>query len=125
MKFNTSKFQVVHYRRNRHKSPNLAPYNTLIQSTDDIQDLGIIVSVDALFISRITKLAIKYRHFIGWILRASRTRELVDMLAQSKTLVLIRLDYCSQIWSPNSTGLIEEIEELQRTFTCKITGLWP
>ena len=42
------------------------------------------------------------------------------MLTLWKSLVLPILDYCSQLWCPVKTGLIQEIEDIQRFFTRKI-----
>ena len=45
------------------------------------------------------------------------------MLTLWKSLVLSRLDYCSQLWSPVKIGEMQEIEGLQRTFTNCISGV--
>ena len=50
----------------------------------------------------------------------SRTPEL--MLTLWKSLVIPILDYCSQLWSPSKVGEIQQIEEIQQSFTRKIRG---
>ena len=45
------------------------------------------------------------------------------MLTLWKTQVLCHLDYCSQLWSPHRTGLIQMLEALQKTFYNKIDGM--
>ena len=45
------------------------------------------------------------------------------MLTLWKLLVLPRLEYCCQLWSPYKMGHIMKLEALQRTFTSRITGL--
>jgi hypothetical protein len=42
------------------------------------------------------------------------------MLTLWKSLVLPILDYCSQLWSPTKVGQIQEIEDIQKSFTRKI-----
>ena len=44
------------------------------------------------------------------------------MLQLWKSIVIPRIDYCSQLWSPQQIGLIQQIEELQRSFLKRITG---
>ena len=40
-----------------------------------------------------------------------------------KCLVQPKIDYCSQIWSPNNQADIAQIENVQRHFTSRIAGL--
>ena len=44
------------------------------------------------------------------------------MLQLWKSIVIHRLDYCSQLWSPHHIGLIQQLEELQRAFIKRISG---
>ena len=39
------------------------------------------------------------------------------------SLIQSRLDYCSQLWSPSSAADIAKIEDVQRNFTKKVSGL--
>ena len=45
------------------------------------------------------------------------------MLTLFKSLVISRLDYASQLWSPYKISQITEIEKVQRSFTKHITGM--
>ena len=58
----------------------------------------------------------------SWILRTFKTRTPELMLTTWKSLVQPILDYCSQLWSPSKKGLIQEIEDIQRSFTRKVYG---
>ena len=40
------------------------------------------------------------------------------------SLVLSRLDYGSQLWSPHLVKHIDQLEKIQRSFTKHITGLY-
>ena len=46
------------------------------------------------------------------------------MLTLFKALVLSRLDYGSQLWSPHKICQINQIEKIQRAFTKHITGMY-
>ena len=56
----------------------------------------------------------------AWILRTFKSRSPDLMLTTWKSLVLPILDYCSQLWSPQWKGDIQQIEEIQKSFTRKI-----
>ena len=45
------------------------------------------------------------------------------MLTFFKSLVLPRLDYGSQLWSPHLVKHIDQLEKIQRSFTKHITGM--
>ena len=45
------------------------------------------------------------------------------MLSLWKSLVLPKLEYCCQLWSPHKTGDITKLEAVQRTFTSRIGGM--
>ena len=45
------------------------------------------------------------------------------MLTLFKSLVLPILEYCSQLWSPCTIGVIRQLEAVQRSFTYKIDGM--
>ena len=42
------------------------------------------------------------------------------MMVLMKSLVQPHLDYCSQLWSPSSQGLINKLEEVQKSLVSKI-----
>ena len=44
------------------------------------------------------------------------------MLTLFKSLVLPRLDYDSQLWSPHLVKHIDQLKKIQRSFTKHITG---
>ena len=56
----------------------------------------------------------------GWILRTFSSRESTVMMTLFKSLVLSRLDYGSQLWSPTKIHQIIMIEEIQRAFTKRL-----
>ena len=71
-------------------------------------------------IDKITK---SCRQLCGWILSVFHTRDKATMLTIFNSLVLSKLEYCSEVWSPYQTKLIVQIEQIQRYFTSRISGL--
>ena len=45
------------------------------------------------------------------------------MIVLFKALVLCLVEYCSVLWSPKTLGLIREVENVQRAYTKKISGM--
>ena len=79
------------------------------------------MSSTADFKDHITALISTVRDLSSWILRSFHSRSPVLMLQLWKSLVIPRLDYCSQLWSSNQVALIQQ-EELQRVFLKRIYG---
>ena len=78
------------------------------------------MSNDTTFHMHIARLAAQCRRMASWILRSFRTRDRNTMLLLWKTFVLSRLDYCSQLWSPQSVKLTADLEVIQRHYTKRI-----
>ena len=53
------------------------------------------------------------------------SRDATTMLTLFKCVVLSRLDYGSQLWSPTQIKSLNKIERVQRSFTKFITGMRP
>ena len=75
------------------------------------------------FTEQITAMAKKGRQTAGWLLRVFETRERKAMLILFKALVIPLVEYCCQLWSPGTIGLIRKLENVQRSFTHKIVGM--
>ena len=56
----------------------------------------------------------------GWILKTFNTNTMMTIF---NSLVLSRLDYASQLWSPHLLKSIYLIEKVQRAFTKHIAGI--
>ena len=65
----------------------------------------------------------KCKNLAGWILRTFVTRDRLTMLMLFKAIVLSRLDYASQLWSPSKIYQTNLIEKVQRSFTKHIAGM--
>ena len=58
-----------------------------------------------------------------WLLRTSASRDTFTMLTPFKSLVLFRLDYGSQLWSPYKVKDINLLESVKRSFTRHIQDM--
>ena len=74
------------------------------------------MSKDGSFDSHISSLSRKCKNLAGWILRSFVSRDKLTMLTLYKSLVISRLDYASQLWSPQKNSHITQIEKVQRSF---------
>lgn len=126
MTFNNTKFELLRYGRNEELKESTS-YHTLtgedIVSKPHVRDLGIAMSDDATFKLHISNTASSAKKLAGWILRTFQTRDARSMLLLWKALVLPRLEYCCQLWSPSKAGEIQTLEALQRSFTSLITDI--
>ena len=81
------------------------------------------MSSDCTFDLHISNLYRRCSNLAGWILRTFTMGDPHLMLTLFKSLVLSRLDYASQLWSPYLLKHIYQIEKVQRAFTKHISGI--
>ena len=127
MFFNAQKFHYVSF--NTDPTGNkcnvyVNPKMDIIPHSSNVQDLGITMSSDCTFNVHINSLSKRCKNLTGWILRTFISRDKLTMLTLFKALVLSRLDYGSQLWSPHKICQINQIEKIQRAFTKHITGMY-
>ena len=84
---------------------------------------SVILSANCEFKDHITNTVKKCSQLSGWILRTFKARDEITMITLYKLLVLPRLDYCWQLWSPIKTADILRIGKVQRQFTRNIENL--
>ena len=77
----------------------------------------------AIFIFHISNFVKRTKHLTGWMLRTFSSRDKLTMLTLFKALVMSRLDYDCQLWSPYLMKHINLVEKVQRSFTRFISGL--
>ena len=56
----------------------------------------------------------------GWILRTFKSRDSTHLIPLWKSLVMSKLEYLSQLWSPEKISEILKVEQIQRVFTRKL-----
>ena len=125
MKFNGSKFQYINFKCSKESIPRkyLDPSKNIINVTKQVQDLGITLSANCEFKVHINNVVKKCFELSGWILRTFMSKDQMTMLTLCRSLVLPRLDYCSQLWSPSRAGEINTLEKIQSQFTTHIDNL--
>ena len=104
---------------NVYTNPNMG----IITPSRNVLDLDIYMWGDCTFNYHFSSLSKKCANLTGWILKTFYTRDSITMLTLFKSIVLSRLDYGSQLWSPFLIKHITQIEKIQRSFTKHITGM--
>ena len=125
MAFNDLKFKSMKYGRNQNLMNGIytSPAGNEIPDDEHVKDLGIIMSNDLRFTKHIDKVTARCRSLIAWTLRTFNTRNKVVMLTLLKSLILPRIDYCSQLYSPFLQQEWNKLESIQRRFTSHIEGM--
>lgn len=126
MQFNCSKFECLRYGPDDELKSTTC-YKTRegkeIEEKHSLRDLGVTMSDDCTFSEHISKVVKSAKKTCSWILRTFNTRAKPLMMTLWKALVLPIMDYCSQLWNPASTGDIQTLEMVQRSFIRKIDSV--
>ena len=108
MKFNSKKFQYINnfgiHPEDKDSNVYVGPDLNLINASKTVKDLGVTMSNDCMFDQHIHNVVKRSSQLCGWILRTFQTRSALLMLTLFKSIVLSRIDYGSQLWSPNKKG---------------------
>ena len=123
MKLNDGKFEILRYGPDgvlKLCTSYLTPSGSIITEKQNLRDLGVTMSNDCRFDDHIAKIIESCKSMIAWILRSFNTRKKDHMLLLWKTYVLPTLEYCSVLWCPLKTGLIQKIDALQWSFLRKM-----
>ena len=125
MSFNSDKFVALRYGFNEfYKCCNyLADDGTEIEDGNVVRDLGVHMTCDAEFCKHIEIIVRKARGQAGWILRVFSTREKAPMIQLFKSMVIPLLEYCCQLWDPWRLHERRLLEQVQRSFTSRISGV--
>ena len=105
----------------------LSNYNSssgiAIEKAESVSDLGVCMikmAQDGTFSSHIDDICNSARKTVSWICRTFRSRSVITMCTTWKSLVLPKLEYCSQLWCPIAKSDIQKLELVQRNFVRKI-----
>ena len=123
MVLNSSKFELLHYENK--KLPNvssnyLSSTGDVIDPSDRVKDLGVIMSNDCSFTFHIDEVISKVNKMVSWALRNFKCRSKLFILTIWKSILLPHLDYCSQLWSPLKVADINRLELVQKCFLKKM-----
>ena len=111
---------MSYHHQLQHRSSNhisLSPSMNMTNSSDHTRKLGITMSGDCSFNEHISMRTKQCRQVTGWILHTFKARDKCAMLTPFKSLVLSRLEYGCQLWSPSSINQINAIENIEIKFT--------
>ena len=113
MEFNASKFELLRYDDVQHLK-EITSYTTAagdeIKEETHVRDLGVTMNNKAIFNQHIQNVALASSKMTAMILRTFQTRTAAHMTFLWKTLVILRLEYCCQLWSPVRQGMLQELE---------------
>ena len=99
------------------------PAMNIIGPSTHVRDLGVSMSSNCTFDFHISNLYKRCSNLAGWILRTFTIRDPQVMLTLYKSLVMSRLEYASQLWSPYLLKHVYIIEKVQRAFKKHISGM--
>ena len=126
MVFNSDKFESLRFWPDKNYKPSsqyLSPDGKEIEEKQHLRDLGVELSNDLTFSLHIENTVAAATKLAGWALRSFRRRSRYVMLTIWKTTIQSKLDYCSQLWSPNDQGSIARLESVARNFSSQIAGM--
>ena len=138
MQLNNTKFELIAHKPST-ENPNLKllknlPFFNIYDSysvTDTLQispstfvkDLGIIIDKDLDWKLHVEILFKKCKQISSWILSIFYNRDKYTLITLFNSLILSKVEYGCLIWNPHQIQEINKIEQLQRLFTYKITGM--
>ena len=99
------------------------PAINIIGPSTHVFDLGVSMASNCTVDFHISNLYKRFSNLAGWILRTFTMRDSQVMLTLFKSLVMSRLDYASQLWSPYLLKHVYLIEKVQIAFTKHITEM--
>ena len=124
--FNAQKFHYITFSSKESSCLSnvyINPELNIINPSLEVLDLGVYMSSNCTFDFHVSCVYKRCSNLSGWILRTFSTRETRTMMALFKSLVLSRLDYASQLWSPHLLKYVYLLEKVQRSFTKHIDGM--
>ena len=138
MELNKDKFDYLSHKSQIH-SQNLDLLNNLpfskkysqyfvsnsyeILRSTHVRDLGVIVDENINWKMHIHTIYKQCKQLCAWVLSVFYTREKYTMLILFKSLIRSKLEYGCEIFNPHQINEIVKIEQIQRTFTSRISGM--
>ena len=133
MDLHEKKFEYLSFRNpNNAKISEALPFQCTIYTTpsgieierkDLVRDLGIYLSDNYSWSPHINKMVDAARKVASWVFGVFKNRSISVMLPLYKSLVRSKLEYCCPLWNPSLVKDIQAIEDVQRFFTNRISGV--
>ena len=123
MMLNSTKFELLRYANKKCDDISfnyLSSTGNVIDPSDSVKDLGVIMSNDCSFTLHIDEVISKVNKMVSWALRNFKCRSKLFILTIWKVILLPHLDYCSQLWSPLKVMDINRLELVQKCFLKKM-----
>ena len=133
MQLHEKKFEVLNYSLNTSLLLRHLPFTSeckeyltsgghTLEPIDVVRDLGVLVSNDRSWTPHIEQTVQSARTIASWVLSVFRDRSPVIMMTLYKTMIRSKLEYCCPVWNPSKVQNIQALENIQRSFTRKISG---
>ena len=99
------------------------PELNIINPSSEVLNVGLYMSSNGNFDFHVSCVYKRCSNTSGWILITFSTWETRTMMTLFKSIVLSRLDYASQLWSPHLLKSVYLLDKGQRLFTKHIAGM--
>ena len=126
MAFNEKKFEILRHGNNQELKSTTrlcTEGGQIITPRSNAKCLGVFLNEDCSFQEHIRETVRKARSMASWVLRTFSSREAQTLVTLWRSLIQPVLDYCSQLWTPNKAGEIQQLETVPRYFTRQIQGM--
>ena len=125
MIFNEKKFEQIVHGRNEDTvvESYKTPKGEKIEIRSTVKDLGVMATNDLLFKEHMDNIINSSKTVMGMLLRTFSTREKDPMIRMFNTYIKSKMEYCCIVWSPVQQTFINDLENIQKTFTKKISGM--
>ena len=126
MVLNTSKFERIQYGKKEGLSSNelLTSCGEKLLPQENVKDLGLYMSSNGTFSYHIDTVLTKVKNLASWALRNFQTRSTEFILTVWKSVILPRIDYGSNLWTPYKKTDIQSLEMAQKSFLKKSVQLY-
>ena len=101
----------------------ITPSGVEIARKNQVRDLGVVLSDDFSWSPHINQMVDAARKITSWTLGVFKDRSPAVMLQLFKSLIRSKLEYCCPLWNPSKVKDINIIEDVQRHFTRRISGM--
>ena len=98
--------------------------NEELKTLKTVSDLGVVIDANLSFSPHINIVVGKAKQRLFLLFKAFHSRDITLFVFAFKVYILPILEYCSPIWSPHKLCDIDKLENVQRYFTKRLTGLW-
>ena len=122
LEFNSEKSKVMHMGT-RNAETSYIMGETIIQTTTEEKDLGVVIDKQLKFHGHVTYAANKANRVLTTIKRTFETRDQETIPLLYKGLVRPLLEYGNTVWSPRYITDIKAVERVQKRATKMITSL--